>query len=87
MTTLRTATACLPGHANDEAALARLASEYGVGEVMGGLITANMPNEFANLTMPEKQVLWGMSQIPGKYLLFYILPPPILPILHLTLSY
>lgn len=43
MTALRSATACLAEHSNDDAHLARHAVEWGVGELMSGLITSTMP--------------------------------------------
>ena len=65
MMALRSSTACIPDHGNDEAMAARAAMDWGVGETMAGVIHANSAAEFANATDDEKQKLWGMSQIPG----------------------
>ena len=60
MTSLRNAVACIPDHANDPAHLARMQADWGVGETMAGVITANMPDEFAGLDDEGKQQLWSM---------------------------
>ena len=54
MTALQSSTACMPAHANDEAHLATTSTELGVGALMGGLVTAFMPADFANKTNEEK---------------------------------
>lgn len=61
MTALRAATACLADHSNNEAHLASHAADWGVGELMAGIITATMPDDFANTTLEQKQELWSLS--------------------------
>lgn len=54
MTALRSATACLiETHTQDAAEAARSARAYGVGSVLGGLITANMPDD-VQMTQPAE---------------------------------
>ena len=55
MTALQSATVCLPDHANDEAHLERTQTKYGVGSVLGGLVTAFMPPDFAGKSDEEKR--------------------------------
>jgi hypothetical protein len=62
LTALRSATVCKPDHANDDAHLQTVRTESGVGTIMDGLITANMPSDFAGLTNEEKNACcWSMS--------------------------
>ena len=61
MTSLQSATACYPTHSNDEAHLDTHRTDMGVGSMMGGLITATMPDQFAGLTNAERAAtLWSL---------------------------
>ena len=62
MTALQSATVCLPDHANDEAHLERTQTKYGVGSVLGGLVTAFMPPDFAGKSDEEKlECCWSKT--------------------------
>ena len=62
MTALRQATVCIPAHSNDLAGLQRHRTANGVGTLIGGLISANMPDDFANKTNAEKEACcWSMK--------------------------
>ena len=63
MTSLKSATVCVPGNSNSEAHLQRRRNQLGVGTLMHDLITAYMPVDLENKTTAERrECCWSRSK-------------------------